>query len=168
MLLWSGNTVAFCLFLRVGLAYLCGCHSVHHNITPCMLATDRQHIGSPHTHNSPAMPCLLCWHAEPSGKLALYVDGIKRALKDVSSVVSSFNSFQHGDNMAFSIFRRAGTSNNPAQFADPSDTLTGEALTWSPHVASTVHVYMYIVQCTVQCTMYHTCTMHITCLLAME
>lgn len=69
-----------------------------------------------------------CHHAyalpDTNGTLSLYVDGILRGSSSFSPAVTSF---QHGDGAGLSIFRRAGSANNLAQYANAADTLTGAA-----------------------------------------
>lgn len=64
---------------------------------------------------------VLAFHADLSGTLSLYVDGILRASKMIG-----LTSFQHGDGAPLSIFRRAGSSSNLAHYAASTDALTGE------------------------------------------
>jgi len=60
-----------------------------------------------------------------SSTLALYVDGSAKA-----STRANITAFTHGENMPFSLFRRAGwnAGSNLAQYADATETFTGR---WS-------------------------------------
>lgn len=57
-----------------------------------------------------------------SSTLTLFVDGSAKA-----STRANITAFMHGENMPFSLFRRAGWSagSNLAQYADATETFTG-------------------------------------------